>query len=117
MTDNPSEFRSGEFTPAVERLGAGHAFIRAGRTPDQRVWGEGPRDDPRGVLEAGLRPVPYPQADRSPTGPGTIRHLLQHRPDLHRTVDQGPDPRTGHREGEDVVPLGGMCRHILGRTL
>jgi transposase InsO family protein len=31
MTDNASEFRSGEFTGAVERLGAGHAFIRAGR--------------------------------------------------------------------------------------
>ena len=31
MTDNASEFRSAEFERAVERLGARHLFIRAGR--------------------------------------------------------------------------------------
>lgn len=31
MTDNASEFRSGEFTRVVERLGGRHLFIRAGR--------------------------------------------------------------------------------------
>jgi hypothetical protein len=40
---------------------------------------------------------------------------VQHRQGPHRAVDQGPHLRAGHREGEDVVALGGMCRHILGR--
>src|SRR5215207_5717269 len=27
-------------------------------------------------------------------------------------MDEGPDPRAGHREGEDVVSLATMCRQI-----
>jgi len=38
--------------------------------------------------------------------------LLQHRPRAYRTVDEGADPGAGHREGEDVVSIGTMRRHI-----
>jgi hypothetical protein len=76
MSDNASEFRSQEFQAAAARLGARHMFIR-GQTPDQRGGGTGPGDHPGGVLEAGLRPVPNPQTDWAPAGPGALPSLLR----------------------------------------
>ena len=102
MTDNASEFRSADFGQTVAGLGARHRFIRAGRPQTNGCRRAGPADHPGRVLEAGLRPLPDPQVDRPPARPGTLPALLQHRPRPHRALDQGPDPRGGPREGEDV---------------
>jgi hypothetical protein len=55
MSDNASEFRSAEFEAAVERVGARHLFIRAGR-PRPTGWSGGCRR--RSWTSAGSRPSP-----------------------------------------------------------
>jgi hypothetical protein len=53
MSDNASEFRSGEFEAAVARLGARHIFIRAGRpqTVKDLTAGSCLRSEERGERE------------------------------------------------------------------
>src|SRR4249919_954504 len=66
------------------------------------------------MLEAGLRALPDPQADRPPPRPGTLPALLQHRTLPHRSLDQGPDSRGGPREGQTVAEEALMRRHNSG---
>jgi transposase InsO family protein len=90
MSDNASEFRSAEFETAVERLGARHLFIRAGRPQTNGVV-ERVQERSSKRLEAGLRSLPDPQIHRAPAGPGPV-------PDL-TTTPTGPTPDAGRRAG------------------
>ena len=55
MTYNASEFRSVEFERAVERMGAGHLFMRAGR-PQTNWCVDG--SSKRSWMSAGSQPSP-----------------------------------------------------------
>jgi len=105
MSDNASEFRSAEFEAAEARVGARHLFIRAGRPQTNGVVERVQETILDECWKPALRPVPDPQIHWAAAGPGPPPHL-QHRPRPHPTVDQGPDPRGGYREEEDVVSPG-----------
>jgi transposase InsO family protein len=109
MSDDASEFRSTEFEAAVARVGARHLFIRAGRPQTN------------GVVERVQETILDECWKRAfaryliPKYTGLRLDLdrylaYKHRPRAHRAVDEGPHPRGGHREGEDVVSLGPMRR-------
>ncbi len=77
LTDNGSEFQSGEFGATIQPLGASHTFIRAGRPSDNRRRRAGPADDPRRVPAAVLRSEPGVETDQPRSRPGGRESAFQ----------------------------------------
>ena len=114
MSDNASEFRSGEFRSAIAALHARHLFIRAGRPQTngcvERVQGT--------ILEECWKPAfaryLIPKYTGPQAGPGALPALLQQRACPHRPLDPGTHARGRPRGCQDVGGLGAMRRQILG---
>ena len=93
LTDDASEFSSAEFERFVERMGARHLFIRAGRSQTngcvERVQ--------QTILDECWKPAfaryLIPKYTGLSLDLNRCLRLLQHRPGSPRSVDQGGGPR------------------------
>ena len=104
MTDHGTEF-AGEFTATLGRARSRTPPHRRRSTPDQQLRRTGATNHPRRVLETGVRSTPTAQHHRSARRTPPLPPLLQHRPSTHRPLDPRPNPRTSHRESQDVGAL------------
>lgn len=113
MTDNGSEFRARQFGRTVSAPGARQKFIHAGKPKTngcvERVRGT--------ILEECRKPsfarYLVPKQTGLKEGAEPLPSLLQPGPDPCRPLEPQPDPRGGHRRGQNLlVSSSGMCRYI-----